>query len=573
MSEESDFNASIAQRLMDTRAALRDGKLKVAPALQPRADELINAPLTLTGLVDTSGLSQEAIALGRSAALGLIHFESTQEKPSTPALSIAEGQQELFSLFRQLFSALTGCAVELIGSQGEIRNLMMWRVQHEHEAMASAVNSVAEELAAFYNAHAVTLFKQAKTFGGMRLVTGGQRSFGPSALNGVRITGLYADTQLIPDPVHPFLASDLHLNAKELQLAHALYYILQLRPLVDAALPVPPVFVFPSFEEGLEKNDAYTIQGMEQQALRLLSPLCDASIASIEELFDYAKRKDNAFAHALLAEGLFIPPGGEPGQNLGVKEASDIYLAELRGIRSAEIVKSMAAMPTGVLLLMGVLERLRPNYHLLENASELGAQPLLSQRVHWHYFEKCAQTNAQELRRKEVLSEQAFHTLRAVQDESLSWLANIPVQTLTELIVNNEHRWLRDELNKYTSQLSSLGAINTNEMVREVSYGLASIVQRQQKAMADIEKKYAPKKMAAAVGGGAGLSVVAAAILLPALSPLLGVAVPAVAAVAAIGGGVMAFGKEKAGELVEKKQAESSMIGVLATARSIAHPI
>lgn len=227
----------------------------------------------------------------------------------------------------------------------------------------------------------------------------------------------------------------------------------------------------------------------------------------------------------------------------------------------------MKTLPNGVLLLNGVLERVRPHYHLLENANELGAQPLLSQRVHWHYFEKCAQVNAEELLRKNVLSEQAFQTLRAIQDNNLSWLATIPVQMLAELIANNEHRWLREELNKYTAQLASGGYIDTNAMVREVTFGLASLVQRQQKAMNDIERKYAPKKMAAYFGGGSGLTVAAIAAMLPSLSPLLGVSIPSVAAVAALGGGALGFAKEKIAEQVEKRQAERSMLGVLATVR------
>ncbi|HRH73899.1 hypothetical protein [Zoogloea sp.] len=231
------------------------------------------------------------------------------------------------------------------------------------------------------------------------------------------------------------------------------------------------------------------------------------------------------------------------------------------------MLAKMKALPKGVLLLNGVLERIRPHYHLLENATELGAQPLLSQRAHWHYFEKCAQANAEDLRRKSVLSEQAFLTLRAVQDDSLSWLATIPIQTLTELIANNEHRWLREELNKYTAQLAGGEAIDTNDMVREVSFGLASLVQRQQRAMNDIERKYAPKKVAAYLGGGSGLAIAAVAALLPSLSPLLSVAIPAAAAATAVGSGVLGFGKEKIGEQVEKRQAERSMLGVLATVR------
>lgn len=568
MTDQKEIDASTAERLLATWRALREGELKVAPQFRELAEEFMAAPLTMVGLVDTSRLSERALSFGRTAGMALGFREQREpEPPSPPSLPMAEAQPELFRLFAQLFSGLTGRAFELVANEQEIKTRMLWRLEHEPDAMADAANAASDELAAFYSANAVKLFQHAKTLGGMRLVTGGQRTFGPSALNAVRITGLYADTQLLPDPVYPFLSADLHLNARHLQLAHALFYILQLRPLVDSGLPVPPVFVFPSFEEGLEQHDAYTKHGMEQLAIRMIAPLCDGAITSMGELFEYARKHGERFAQAMLTSGLFIPPGAQPDQRFGVAEAVKAYITALAGVRSEEMLARMKALPTGVLLLNGVLERVRPHYHLLENATELGAQPLLSQRAHWHYFEKCAQANAEGLRRKSVLSEQAFQTLRAVQDDSLSWLATIPVQTLTELIANNEHRWLRDELNKYTAQLADSGAIDTNEMVREVTFGLSSLVQRQQKAMRDIERKYAPKKAAAYLGGGSSLAIAAAAALLPSLSPLLGVAIPVAAAAAAVGGGVLGFCKEKIGERVEKRQAESSMLGVLATVR------
>lgn len=566
MSEKEEFDTDQAQRLLTAWRTLKAGNMKVAPHLEKQATEFMAAPLLMSGLVDTSGLSDGAISFGRMAGMGVRFLESRSEKPTPSPLPVREAQLELFQLFAQLFGALTGREARLVAGEEEIRERMMWRIAHADSEMAPRVNAAAERLEAFYAANAHVAFEHAKTLGGMRLVTGGQRAFGPSALNAVRITGLYADTQLIPDPIHPFFTSDLHLNARHLQLANALFHILQLRPLVDARFPVPPVFVFPSFEQPLQDNDAHTMHGVEQLALRLLVPLFDGSVASLDDLFDYARKREDAFVQAVLTNRLFVPPGGDPNRALQPSEAVREYIAQLEGIRSDEALGMLKKLPAGVVILNGVLERLTPQYHLIENASELGAQPLLSQAVHWHYFEKCATANASDLRRRDVLSEQAFQTLRAVQDDSLSWLANIPVEGLCELIANNEHRWLREELNKYTSQLAGSGDVETNEMVREVSHGLASLVQRQQKAMNDIEKKYQPKKWAAYLGGGAGLAV-AGATMVPVLSPFLGVSIPIAGALAAIGGGALGFSKEKIGEQAEKRQAQRSMIGMLAMAR------
>lgn len=568
MADRKEIDARTAELLLATWRALHDGKLSVAPQLRDLAEEFMAAPLTMMGLVDTSRLSKRAQSFGRTSGLALGAMASSKpgQSPSS-SLPIADAQPELFRLFAQFFAALTGRAVGLVANDHEIKDLMLWRFKHEPDAMTTAVNAAAHELEAFYSANAIKIFRHAKTIGGMRLVTGGQRAFGQSALNAIRITGLYADTQFLPDPVYPFLSADLHLNAKHLQLAIALFHVLQLRPLVDARLPVPPVYVFPSFEEGLEEHDAHTKHGMEQLAVKMLAPVCGGTVTSVDELIEYATKYDELFAQSLLASGLFIPPGGQLDQQIDAAEAAKAYIAALEGVRSNEMLAKMKALPTGLLLLNGVLERLRPHYHLLENATELDAQPLLSQHVHWHYFEKCAQANAEDLRRNSVLSEQAFQTLRAVQDNSLSWLATIPVQTLAKLIANDEHRWLRDELNKYTTQLAGGASIDTNEMVREVSSGLASLVQRQQRAMSDIERKYAPKKMAAYLGGGSSLALAAVAALLPSLSPLLGGAIPAAAAAAAIGAGALGFGKAKIGEQVEKRQSERSMLGILATVR------
>lgn len=562
-------DSETAQRLLSAWKAMREGKLKFPPSLKSHGDELLAAPLTAIGLVDTKGMSRETLLMATSfgAALSIQREETLKQKTDQPSPAMNDIQIELFALFSSLFAALTGRAVDLVRGMDEIKERMMWRAKHQLDVLANSVNQATEELGEFYNRHSINIYQRAKSLGGMKLVTGGQRLFGPSALNAVRITGLYADTQLIPDPIYPLLSSDLNLNAAPLQLAIQLFHILQLRPLVDAELPVPAVFIFPSFEEPLERNDAHTKLGLEQLAIRLIAPICRGQIQSLEELVDYSSKQETAFLDALMPSGLFVPPGGKPGIQLSASDAASQYLKEIEGIRSAHVIDQMKRTPTGPLLLNGILERLRPQYHLFENSSELGAQPLLSQPVHWHYFEKIAQANARELRSQNVISDQALQTLHAVQDDSLSWLANIPVTTLVQLISNNEHRWLREELNKYTSQLASTGPIDTNDMIKEVSHGLASLVQRQRKSLKDIELKYAPKKAAALTGSIIGAGLVASAVMLPLLSPLLAVGVPAVALAGAASGALIGFGKEKIGEVVEKRHAGQSMLGVLATTR------
>lgn len=486
---------------------------------------------------------------------------------SADSLSVADGQVELFRLFSVMFTALTGVDVSSVANIEEIRDRILARVKQHANDFARQFNATAEELESFYKENKSALFSHAKLLGGVKLVTGGQRAFGLSALTGVRITGLYADTQLVPDPVYPYLTGDMQLNATHLQLAHSLYYILQLRPLVDARLPTPPLFVFPSFEMELEAGDPITIQGINGLALQLVAPVCDGTFDSIEELMEYAHKHEDSFLGSVMAAKLFIPPGSSPDENLSGDEALKRYFAELEGVRDAKVLDKMRKAPSGVLVLNGILERVRPQFHLYENGTELEAQPLLTQEVHWHYYEKCAQATAQSLVKKHVLTEQSYQTLKALQDDSLGWLANIPIDGLTELNRNQEHKTFRNALKECTAQLTSAGSTDLDQVVREVNHALADLVQRHQKDLKDIEAKYAPKKWGIYVGGILTAGAAASALMLPSLAPALGLTVPAIAATSGLVGSVVGYGKEKAGEIVEKRRARKTMLGMLAIAR------
>ncbi len=554
----------------NTRRALERGQMQV-PLGTPGLEDLLGAPLTPMGLVDISKLSQAGISFGRASGIAVEAMNSfsqkQQDEPMAPSMAPEDAQCELFCHFERLFAALTGVAVEYIVDFEDVRSRLIARVRDEYQALASNFNSAADELTAFYNAHGNEIFRYAKGLGGMKVVTGGQRQFTESGLEATRISGLYTDTQVIPDPVYPFFASDLPLNAKQLQLAHVLYYLLQLKPLVDARLPVPVIVVFPSFEEPLEENDAVTKAGIEALLLQVVAPVCDGSITAVSELLEYAAKYPDKYLPAVMKEQLFVPAHHEAGDFHNALDALRAHLAGIEGRQSQEVVDAFKKLPAGVAVTVAILERLRPQYHLLENANELGAQPLMSLPVHWHYFELCAKASARELVNKKVLSEANFLTLQALQDDSVSWLANIPIAGLVEIRRNLEVATFRDELKKYTSQLAAAGPLELNDVVKEVNHGLATLVQRHAKAMEEVKVKYWPKIAGVAVGAAVGAASMGSLALMPALAGLVGVAVPAGAMLGALGGGALSGVKEIASEKAEQRHlSRRSLIGMLATA-------
>lgn len=565
---EIDRALDSAQKVSMVIDALKAGTLTVREQDEPWVRELFALPRGITGLVDIASLSPEAVSRARAMALGLTFLRQQQQETAvSTALGLQDAQRELFCLFEELFVGLTGVASDAVTAEDEIKARMLERIRSSGHDTFDDFNATAGELEQFYLQNATSMFKIAKSLGGVKVVTGGQRKYGPSALAATRIAGLYCDTQLIPDPVYPYFSGNLHLNAMHLQLAIVLFYILPLRPLVDARLPAPPIFIFPSFEESLEERDAITQSGIASLMVKVVTPACDANLRTIEELLEFARTHENSFLDAVSRERLFVPPGGDPKSVGTAQEAANIYLQQLKGIRSDAVLSDMERLPRGVLVFNGILERLRPQYHLMENAEELVAQPMLSQDVHWYYFERCAQAEARELVNERVLSHESLDVLRALQDDSLKWLANIPIEGLVDLRRNLEHAELREQLKKCTAQLSSAGPAELEAVTREVRHGLEVMIQRQQKAIKDIEARYSPKKWAAVVGGALSTAAGASMFFMPALAAASGVTAPVASVIAGLGGGGVAYARELAGQIVEKRKARKTLLGMLASAR------
>ncbi len=550
----------LTQCFVQLREAIRGDRFHARSQDAGAIQEILGIRLSPGELLVPEKISREALTLIRLGGMAVTAFQRDAAKSMQQQIDIADGQVALFSLFEKAFRAFVGCSYQKVSSDMEIKSRVLDRVKRNPNKFGEKFNAAASELSDFYRRHGSAIYGHAKILGGLKLVLGGQRSFGPSALAGVQKMGLYVDTQLIADPIHPFLEGDLHLNALHLQLMFALRNVLQLKPLVDARLPVPPVLVFPSFEKLLEANDVKTQAGISELIVKVVAPHLTGVPTTLEELMRYAGDHSDEVIARLLIEQLFIPPGVSPRTVLTPQEAVDRYLSELAGVRDADMLRKMRTLKPGVLALLCATDRLHPQYHLIENSGELNAQPMLTQPVHWHFFEKCAQASALEMHRADVLSAQAFNTVRALQNDGLSWLSNIPVPMLAELLKNQENAAFREELAKHTAILTAAGVDDVERVMPAVMHGISSMVQKHQKTIAEIEARYAPKYASQGIFGAAATALGFAAQFFPAIG-IFGVAAPAVTA---LGAGV-AYGKDKLLELSEKKKARHSLLGVLAT--------
>ncbi len=398
-------------------------------------------------------------------------------------------------------------------------------------------------------------FADAKQLGGMNLVLGGSSRFGRSQLNSTSATVLYSDTVFIPDPVIPWMERErTEEKFRHLNLLQAVHALLHLKPLVDADLPFPAVLVFPSWEKLLEDNDPQTQSGISHLFTDMMSCYLGENLASIEEVFDFANRFPDQTYQLVESNRLFVAQGGPIDEPLS--DALIRYENEVAIWRSDDWLSQYRKFPPHVQIINGILERVTPIYHLLENAQELGSNPLLSIEQQAHYFGLVSGTSNARLAALDVLDPKTTALVNALSSKRLEWLGGIPIETLVNLRQNNENLDFRKRLHAAVTRLhkSSLGDIN--RVASEVCHDLEQANAEHEKELRKIQSKYNRTH-----GQTAILSLASAgAALMPALAPLLGSVVPL-----ALAG---KYWHDKASELSEKRAFTKSLLGVLAVSKT-----
>ncbi|WP_226993982.1 hypothetical protein [Myxococcus hansupus] len=499
----------------------------------------------------------------KATAIAASYAEGVEPGAPTKLADPIKSQRELFSIFQDLFASITGRDHSHYSSTTQINDDILKQLKSNYKKLAKNFNHTIERLVKFYNTEKSHLLREAQQIAGLKIVLGGQSQFLGSQLSGVRQMMLYADTILIADPVYHFIEADIRDVAIPTRIATTLFHLLALKPLVDAELAYPAIFVFPSFERALEARDVVTQQGIFQLAIKLIRNATGLEIHSMQEVADFAVEREAEFMTAITRSQIFLPPGYTPPEPIDAYKACGIYLDEIAGTRPEPAIALMKSLPPGHLALQGILERVGPQYHLQENAEVLSAQPMVVLPVHWHYMERISEASANELERKGILPKGSLGTFRGLQDPSLTWLGNVPIDALVNLRRDEANKEFRKRMAELSKELDSASILDAQKVAREVAHGLASLINSHQKEIRELEAKWFPKYAKTfMLSGGAGLLTLAAPYL-----PILGSIGAAGSAMAAVGGITAAYARDKIDERAERKRLSRSLIGVLASAR------
>jgi hypothetical protein len=360
------------------------------------------------------------------------------------------------------------------------------------------------------------------------------------------------DTVLIPDPILPWL----EVNRPEerfslVWLFRTAYFILQLKPLVDADLPYPCLCIFPAWEKTADE-DRRNREEVFQLTCDVVANVIDVPLSSFQELGEYAREEEERFLTAVEARNLFVAPGGSFGEPL--LAAIERYREDRRKYTQGNYLSRVENAGNGHVVVVGLAERVTHQYHLIRHADKLAASPLLVVAAQEHYFRVCAETLSKRLQNLGFLNERTVRELGALNREDLAWLSNVPIPDLVLLRRNDENEAFRSSVRKHLGSLHEATLQDTDRVAAEVARAIEKLLVSHRREVAEIQEKYSRKHVSTAVVSWASL----AASLIPYLGPFVAPAAPLVL--------LTKYAVDKMESVADSRKKARSLVGILASA-------
>jgi hypothetical protein len=445
--------------------------------------------------------------------------QSNEPISESSAEEICSAMVEYFQLLEEFFINMTDNKAKDFNFE-EYRSRMLSNPNTQSEKAHKIWMKYIPKIQDFHTRNTRLLLKCSNSIGGLKCVLGGTSRFTESALRGVRKFALYADTIFIPDPVLPWIEVDrIDERFPIIELILACQTLLLLKPLVDAKLSYPAIIVFPSWEKSLEANDVTTQDGISELILNFFSHYLNCTFEDEQDLILYVdgKSKDD-FINKVNHYKLFWPP--EQPSPLPVDKALPVYMEWLQAWRSKDWLEAAFSISPQRLILNGIFERLTPQFHVRENATALGAQPLFCLQPNFHYFYLTSQVGNDQLRETGLLKSNQS-VLQSLLRPQIAWLGNIPIEEIARLRQEGCNEKFRFQLSMYTNELHNAAYEDISKVASDVMRGIQSLLDEHDREARQIAEEYERKHLETL-----GMSVLTAAVaLFPGLDPWFGLSI------------------------------------------------
>ena len=230
-------------------------------------------------------------------------------------------------------------------------------------------------------------------------------------------------------------------------------------------------------------------------------------------------------------------------------------------MRTDEFNKTLDSAPDRLVVINGIMERIQPQYHLLENSYELRSNPLLCVDAQAHYFYLISKMTNQRVFKMGHLDKNTLSILSALMNKRLDFLSNINDEHLMFLRKTKENIEFRRRLREFVNSLPETKIDDIGYVASEVCSHVESLITQHEKQIVALNRKYGAKHNYTALIAGGGLAVT----MIPTLAPFLGAALP----LALTAGGKYIANKFE--EIQERKIISGSMMGIFALAKNKIH--
>ena len=472
-------------------------------------------------------------------------------------------QRDYFEILEEFFVGVTGQSHDSFCSPSEFSvaiNKLGETLRNNPDrsiTFRDSFETLESKLQKLYGQESMDCFRSAQNIKCCKINLGGGSRFLETQLNAARKTMLVSDVVLIPDPIMPWLeAPREHEKFPLVFLIQAAYFILHLKVFLSEDFGLPPFLVFPSWEKSLEEHDQKTIESTRQLIADFFSYYINNEIENIDDVFELVDTDEEHFLAGVDKNRLFISAGGEIGEPLDT--AFNNYITQAQKWRTTKFNELILGVPKGRVILHGIMERVQPQYHLLENSNELNSNPLLCVDAQAHYFALLSRMTNSRVIDFSGADESMSTALSALMSKRLDFLTNINDQQLIDLRKSDENVNFRNKLREFVCNLPTIKLDDLAYAATEVCSHVEALVSGHQKEVEELNGKYKAKHSKTALIAGGGLAVT----MVPALAPFLGAALPfAIAA----GGKYIA---DKLDEKHERKILSGSMLGIFALAKN-----